>query len=311
MKFIYLQDVHCKGVNPSSRIGDYYTDIMTKFDEVLTLSKQYKVDYIIDGGDFFDSPLVSNIIIDEFIDKVEQNAIPMFMLYGNHCQIGHSIDNSKSTSLAHIFRRSKYIKHLETLIDNNKEQKVLIEGLDYYHNIETDIQNNGLKARSEANYKICVCHALLSDKVLPTFIRHVAIGQIKTDYDLVISGHNHKGWGIIQIGTTKFVNISSLSRTSIDESEIIPSVLYIDTNTKKLEIIPLKNIKPKELALDILKINESNLFEVNIENFIRSLESAKIQGLNLTDIIIQLAKNNNIEHTITNELLNRIEQFEN
>ena len=56
MKFIYLADTHIKGKNPENRIGNYYQDVMTKVKEVIKLSKKLKVNYVIHGGDVFNSP---------------------------------------------------------------------------------------------------------------------------------------------------------------------------------------------------------------------------------------------------------------
>ncbi|KKL89048.1 hypothetical protein LCGC14_1918660, partial [marine sediment metagenome] len=81
-KFIYLQDTHIKGKNPENRIGSYYQDVMNKIKEVISIAKKLKVDAVLHGGDLYDSELVSNVMVDEFIDLVEKSKIEWLILPG-------------------------------------------------------------------------------------------------------------------------------------------------------------------------------------------------------------------------------------
>jgi DNA-binding winged helix-turn-helix (wHTH) protein len=44
---------------------------LQKFEEILSLSK--KCDYIISVGDFLDSPVVANTIVDDLLDRIDAN----------------------------------------------------------------------------------------------------------------------------------------------------------------------------------------------------------------------------------------------
>ena len=46
-KYIYFQDGHISGLNPSSRIDNFYQSWILKFREVLSLAKKHKVDAIV------------------------------------------------------------------------------------------------------------------------------------------------------------------------------------------------------------------------------------------------------------------------
>jgi len=305
-KFLYLQDFHIKGKNPENRKDNYYQSMLNKLDEIIKLSKKYKVDYVIDGGDFFDSALITNTIIDDILDRIEKANIPWYMLYGNHCLIGHNIENSKSSSLAHMIRRSKLVNHLKTIEDKN----TYIEGYEYYHNIEQDIKERGLYAVTDKDKKIAIIHALLTEISLPQQAQHVKIDNIKTDYSLILVAHNHNGEGIIEKNGTKFINLGCIGRTGIDEIDVVPSVLYIDTNKDKIEIIKLKNVKSKEETFDLSKVEEKKKFIGEIDNFIRSLENVKIRGMNLKDTIVYIAKEKEIDKEIVDTVIERIGQME-
>lgn len=307
MRFLYLTDSHIRGINPSSRKGDYYHDIMEKISEVISLSKKLKVNYVIHGGDLWDSNNVSNIMIDDFVDIVEQSKIPWHILPGNHDLVGHDWENSKGTALAHIFRRSKLIHIFDWIHDN----KYCLQGFKYYHNIEKDIKEKGLIChKTNAKFKIAVVHALITLKSLPYQAMHVVMKDIKTDFDIILCGHNHHGWGIKEIKGTKFINISSLGRRKIDEADIKPSVLYVDIETKELKIIELKSAKPKEEVFDLTRIEKAKEFNADIELFIKSLKDTEVSGLDLRGIIENISSQKNIDRVVIDEAIERIGKYE-
>ncbi len=161
MKIIYIQDSHIKGKNPQSRLGSYYQDVMAKIKEVIDIAKEKKVDEIIHGGDVYEAPLVSNTILDELVDMIEESGISWNIVWGNHDCIGHDPKLSKASTLAHIFRRSKLINHCNLHIDSS--DNYIIQPFDYYHNIEEDIKNNGLTcSRPNAKLKIGIVHAFIT-----------------------------------------------------------------------------------------------------------------------------------------------------
>ncbi len=310
MKFIYLQDSHIKGVNPINRIGNYYQDVMTKIKEVIAIAKKMKVHYIIHGGDLFDSSHVSDRMVDDVIDTIEEKRIPFYILPGNHDEIGHSWELSEGSSLAHIFRRSDFIRILnwEADVDN----LTWIQGFKYYHNIEEDIKKNGLMCqKKEAKFKIAIIHALITEKPLMPTIMHIPIKDVKTDFDVILVAHNHLQWGILEHKGVKFVNIGCLGRTGIDEVEIEPTIAYIDTETREIELIPLKSAKAGREVFNLEKIELAKAFEGEIDNFIKSLSNVKFQSLDLRGLVEFLAKENNVEKEPKEELIKRIGDNEN
>jgi len=314
MKFLYLCDTHIKGKNPENRIGNYYNDIMDKIKEVISLSKEYNVDFIVHGGDLYDSDTVSNTMVDDFIDLVEKNKKEWYIIWGNHDEIAHNIKISKSTSLAHIFRRSKYISHLETNILKASKQKgidTVLQGFDYYHNIEGTIREKGLMCKyPDAKFKIAVTHAFITLKPFLPHVLHIQLKDVKTDFDIVLCSHYHKDWGIKELNGTKFVNLGAIGRQGIDEVDRIPQVLLVDTDTKELKIIKLKSAKDCKEVFDLEKIEKMKQFEGNIENFIHSLESVKFQSLDIRGKVEEIGKKTNTEKEVIKEVINRISKGE-
>lgn len=311
MKILYLQDSHIKGINPTNRLGDYYSDVMAKIKEIIKLSKKLKVDKVLFGGDLYDTEIASNTLIDDFVDLVEDSNIVWECIFGNHDEISHNPKLSKRTSLAHIFRRSKLINHLDMI---DIENKIQIVGFDYYHGIEEDIKNNNLLYQEDLNpkaLKIAVIHAFITLKPFLPNVLHVTVKDIKTNFDALLCAHNHKGWGIKEINDTKFINIGCIGRTGIDEMKVIPQVLFIDTNKKEFKTIPLKSVKPNEEIFNIQKIEESKQYEKDIENFVKSIESTKFQGLNIRGKLEEIAKEKKVDKEIIDDIAKRIGGFEN
>ena len=306
-KYIYLQDSHIKGKNSTFRIGNYYSDMLLKIQEVIDLSVEKKVDAVIHGGDLFNGNMVSTVMIDDIVDRIEKAKIPWKIVWGNHDQINHSSDLSNASALAHIFRRSKFISHLEEIKDN----KSIIKGFDYYHNIEEDIKEKGLYYSDKTKkWKIAIVHAFITEKPFLPQVMHIPIQDISSDYDVILVSHNHQQFGIKTKGKTKYINIGCLGRQSIQEAKTTPQVLFIDTDKQEIYPIILKTAKPKEEVFDLEKVEEIKKYEKDIDNFIESLNSAKVEGLNLRGLVESICREKNENKEVTDCIIKRISKYE-
>lgn len=307
-KYIFLADTHIKGINPINRKGDYYKDVMIKIAEVISIAKEKEVNAIVHCGDLYDSPNVSNLMIDEFIDMIEASEIKWYIVPGNHDEIGHNWDLSKGSSLAHIFRRSKMIKQLTLLYSENG----VINGFPYYHNIESDISEKGLMCSHPDNpFKIAVTHAMITKKKFPFQVMHVLEKDIKTDFNVVICSHYHLGCSINELNGVKFLKLPAIGRTGIDEHKIVPKVALIDTETRQIDLIPLKSAKKGDEVFDLEKVEIAKAFEGEIDNFIKSLDSTKLQSLDIKGLVEMLAKEKNVDEEVRKEVIKRIGENEN
>lgn len=286
MKLLYLQDFHLLFKAPINRKDNYYLSMLLKLDEILSIAKKNNVTMVLDGGDFFESPIVANTIVDDILDRIESYKISWLFLFGNHCQIGHHLENSKATSLAHIIRRSKFAEYLDTLEDND----FFIKGYEYGHNCEEKIKEEGLfHDRKGKNLTIAIVHALITEKPLPYSAMHLCYKQIKTNYDYILVAHNHHPFKF-ELNNSTIWDIGCIGRRKIDEQNITPSVLLIDTSTKKFEIIKLKSAKNGIEVFDLEKIKKAKVFESNMDLFIDSINNLKLQSLDVRGKVIEVGK---------------------
>lgn len=299
MKFLYCTDIHIKGKNPINRLDNYYESCLEKIDEIINIAKRQECSFIICGGDLFDSPYVSNTIIDDFVDKVEQSKIEWYIVPGNHDMIGHNWSVSKASALAHIFRRSKEIKPL-TII---RTSKLYIKGIEYYHDIETDLKKDGLIHAQENKFTIAVPHAFISIKPFFKEVNHVCAKDLKTNYDLILCSHFHMKFDEI-INKTRFINSNSIGRTSITEQHI-PQVIIFDSAYRIMKI-DLESAKKANEIFDLSKYEELKANKKDIKEFLNSLRDVNFQSMSISEQIVKIGKEQKIEQNIIDYLLDKI-----
>ena len=297
MKILVMNDPHIRGTNPCSRLDNYYQSWLLKFDEILSLSKD--CDFIICSGDFFHSPIVSNAIVDDVLDRIDANGTYIYFLFGNHALVNANLEASGSTSLAHMLRRSKYVKYLNELNYND----CYIKGYEYSFGIEAKIKKEGLISNSD-KFSIAVTHCVITEKPFFANVSQVLMKDIKSDFDLVICSHIHTNVDTT-INKTRFINFNCIGRTSIAEQHI-PQVGIIDTKTKSVEFIPLKLAKKVEEIFDLTKYEELKENEKSIDEFLESLENVELQAMDITQQIAFIAKEQNVDKKVIDYLLNKI-----
>jgi len=302
MKILNLRDTHFRAKNSANRIGNMYEDILCKLDEVIELSKG--CDIVLHDGDFYDTPYVSNVVIDDIIDRIESAKIPWYVTPGNHDMTGANWNASKSSALAHTFRRSEYITELKGTVKVKKE-KVLISPYPYYFGIEEEIKKIGLKTKYPEFFTIASTHAFISIKPFLSQVSHIQAKDIDTNYDLVTCSHFHDVFNEVYNGT-RFINTGSLVRLSITERKHQPKVAIIDTETKEVEFITLKSTKKPEEIFDFDKIDEKKEFTRGMEDFIKSIESVQFQEMSITGMISKIAKEQSVDKKVTDLIFEKI-----
>src|SRR6185295_20178065 len=173
-KFLYYQDGHISGRNSVNRTGCYLTDWLTKFDELITIALENKVEAILDGGDLFHSPIVSYNVCDAIVDRIEKSGLTYYCLFGNHSERYHSKEHSHDTTLAHILRRSRNFRHLNVI----EGKDFAIVGIEYCHNVEEQLKEIGLELPYEKNiWRLAIVHAFITPEPFP-FASHVVCDDI-------------------------------------------------------------------------------------------------------------------------------------
>ena len=273
-------------------------------DEILALSKEHKVEAIIDGGDLLHSPEPSYRILDEIADRVEKVKMPMYSLLGNHAERYHSMEHSRYTGMMHLIKRSKYFNYLTEKMQ--MFDGAIIKGIEYSHNVEEDIKKDGIKFNNKYKdfWKIAIVHAFICPKEFP-FASHVIYDDIKTNANVVLVAHYHKEWEK-QVGSTLYKDIGCVGRRSITEKDIKSSVLIIDTEKRELKQIFLKSAKPGNKIFDLSKIDEIKAKDNTINAFIKSIEDVQFQESSIVDTIKFIAKERKVDKKPVDLIIKKI-----
>ena len=306
MNFIYANDLHGRGKNSANRIGDYYSDWLLKFNELVKLAKQKADGNLILGGDLVDSAVVSNTIVDDIIDIIEQNNVHVWIVPGNHDMTCGKWENSKASSLAHMVRRSKNIEILEEYEDDD----CVIHGIKYFFGIEEDIKDNGLLMDMSDKYNIIIPHAFITIKPFHPAVTHVMAKDLNCEADLVLCSHFHHDWGSETVNGTEFINVGTFGRLSITEHKHMPKVVFVNTKERTHEIIPLKSAKPGAEVFNLEKVELKKEFKNNIDVFIKSLESTNFQGMSISGMINDIAKKDNADKEVVDLIQNKIGELQ-
>jgi len=314
MKIGLITDIHFRGVSPENRIDDFYQSIIEKFEESLAIFKKNKCELILDAGDMLHSPIVSLTICDDIIDIINKYKIQVHALYGNHCLLNGHIENSKSTTLTHMFKRCDYFNRLVEVDCSKDNFKIptLIKGYEYYHGIESDIKEKGLFHNSENYLTIAVVHAMITEKKLMDSVLHIPYQELKTNYDFVFLGHNHHEIGIQKVGDATIIGLGALARLTADKKDYMrkPKVAILDTETKKVEVVELKSAKPYADVFNLEIINQKKEVTANLDCFVKALQETKIQSLDTLGIIKEIATQHNVDKEVIDEIIKRISDSE-
>jgi len=316
MKIGYFTDIHIRGKSPVNRIDNYTDSIFEKFTEAIEIFDKEKVNIIICGGDLFDSPVVSLTLVDEAIKRFMLLNCPILINPGNHDIFQGNWENSKASSLAHLFNLPLEGVCITTAEwkETKKDQEIQIIGYPYYHGIENDIRKEGLyhEIKNKNTVTIAVPHILITEKSLPYQAFHVPYKELKTNYDFVLVSHNHFEFGIKEVGKTKIVSIGALCRLSAHPKDYTrqPKVAIIDTETKEVKTINLQTAKPINEIFNLEALEERKKSEAGLSQFIERLKSTKIQSLNLHEIITEIGQTKNVDKIVLDEIKKRIGEFE-
>ena len=305
-KYLIVNDIHLKGVSPVHRIDKYPTAILAKAKEIAELSVELDVDSVICGGDIFESNIISTVLLDDFIDIIEGGK-PWRIVPGNHDEIGNNWKTSAGTSLAHAIRRSNNI----SLFEQETQDDYEIVGYRYYHGIELDIAEDGLKVINKKKFNIAIVHGLLTEKRMLPQMMHIAVQDIDSDYDVVIVAHNHTQYSPMKVGNTTYIFNGCVGRRKINEASIVPSILFLDANKKECYPIELKSAKAGIDVFELDKANEEKEYNKEIDEFISNLENSKIEGVDLRGVIEHICKESKESNTVKDYLINKIGEYEN
>lgn len=315
VRALFFTDVHFTGRNPRCRKDNFLDTVIDKLNQIVELSKEKNCDFVLFGGDLFDTPSISNAVAGRCA-KVLRKFHKLIGIAGNHDLFGNNIDNIKSTQLG-LFEKAGLIDLLykgDILIVNKGNLKIQFTGTPSHFGIDDEnIEDDYVidKTLENIDKSIHIVHGMLMEKQLNPHMKVVTIDSIAhTKADLTLCGHYHRGFKPVTVNGKYFANPGSLSRVSADIGEINRKVgiFYIEISKEdiKIEVIPLKQQKGEDV-LDRSQIEKNQYREIKIEEFMREISAtSSIQSTDIRNIVRNIAQNKELDKGIVEYALTKL-----
>ena len=235
MKIGFFTDTHIRADTPEGRTDDYRKAIFTKLEEIGSIFQD--TEYVLFGGDLFNTPDPSNSIINDTIQMFKSWKKEIIGVVGSHDYFGYQMKSLKRTGIGILYRAGVISlvgkeEELTPRVDIHHRGGigypiVAVTGNSHSYWLADDPKN--FFGDSEGGFHIQLVHGDLVDK--PVLWPHVTVDQVTTEADVVLSGHYHPGWSKpITLGGTTFINPGSIGRLENTGRQRIPRVCIIDVN---------------------------------------------------------------------------------
>lgn len=310
IRLLYTGDWHLRGTNPRNRLDDYKEALKAKLREVFNLAEKWDVAAIVVPGDIFDRPEVSIAVLLEYAEVLKESKKPIYTTPGNHDIYGYNVATYWRSSLRLL---SMLVPQL-TVVTDPKEVQVFTDGVrtaveitfmpysakmdinGYGYGPEAGTYTEGPINNYSQPYRIHVAHGMLLDHK-PPFDRYTLIQDVQTTADMVLTGHDHLGYGIYKRPDGKvFCNLGALPRLSASINEIERSVqvalITVDIFGASIEPIKLETARPGDEILDRSRIEAEKERAYAMDSFSTLIENAAGEKviLDVNQIIEEIAK---------------------
>lgn len=281
MRFLKVGDLHIRGTNPRNRTDNYKEALKAKLLEINALAVKHDVEAILCMGDIFDKPEVSTGVLLEFADVFAESEKPWYTTPGNHDLYSYNLATYWRTSLALLERLvpNFYViqnpAHAEYFIGD--EVDVAVSFTPFTAEIDRDGYGYSPDTRDELTvpreaFRIHVAHGMLLDHT-PPFDRFTLVQEVETTADLVLTGHDHTGYGVFRRADGKvFVNCGAVPRLSASIAEIerpiqVALIEVLPDKKCDIQLLPLESAAPGVEVLDRSRIEAEQKRQYAMESF--------------------------------------------
>lgn len=314
MKFLFVTDTHITAKTPSSRQDDIKVTIAEKFKEIGEIIKEEDVDVVLHGGDFFNTPEVSNNSTGDIGEILKSYNVPIYVTPGSHDLYGYSTKTLGNTKLG-LLNKLGVINILSRETGQLKltegDLTIGIEGQEFSSEIDENTLEDYRVDTLHCDYNILVIHSMLLENKFFENTKYTLLKDVNTAANLVLSGHYHPGYTEFDNGQTTFINPGSTLRTDCSKNslEIKPKVVVFEVTKKDGQVdmswkyVELKSAKDSKEVFSA-KALEKKEINKDLKDFSSELNEAILSGFTLIDILNKYAK----EHPEVKEHIDFIKQ---
>lgn len=298
-RFLFYTDLHLSSRRPIHRVDDYRQAVLGKLSEVYLIAEQRDCEFVIFGGDFFDTHRVfSYDLINVTMEIVCEANLQTYGILGQHDLNGYNPQTFKSSALGFVMKHCDKFSLLEESLELDN---LWLSPSHVWMDIMEDckIRPNGKKP------SVLIAHHLLSRKKQVFDV--VVTKTMESVHDLILSGDLHSGFDIHKIGKTKFCNPGSIGRLAINDSYRMPQVAIVELEDDiDIEYIPLQtaakgdDVFGKEFIEGI-----RNAASFDSMSFVKQLESLEKEVVDVYDLIWKTGIAEGISRSVLDYLMTK------
>ena len=283
MNILITGDLHLTDKRPENRIDNFEEAVLRKFRFILETAEKYKCEYILQPGDFFDTPNPSYSLFSQITSYLKEFPIPVLTCYGQHDLRYRQKDNTA------LFALSIVCPSLILLAQDHNPSFKGVNGAGYNEEI--------LEPPSSSD--ILITHRMIIEDKLweqQTSFDYANVFLAKNKFSLIVSGDNHQFFFAERRGRFLF-NCGSMMRSNISQMEHKPRVILFDTD---------KPSKWKEIMIPVSPAEEVFRTDAIIEKernglldaFVSGLTEHKEMGMSFSDNLFAYMHENKVSSQI-------------
>lgn len=279
---LYLTDTHDRGRNPGARIDDYHRAILLKIREAIDTAIANDVDFIVHGGDWFDTPRVAYSLYNQhqrILRRAKKKGIDVYVVPGNHDLYGYSMDTIDQTAIGALVQSGlvKLLTRKKHYVYDDVDFKLALHGREYDKDIDKDPVND-YYIDKKGDYDLLFSHGMLLEKPFHPDVRYSLTKDIVTDADVVLNGHFHPGYKLHEENDTMFGNPGSTGRDegNTDNMTRMPkyAMIYVDKDGIDIEYVEYKVAKKGKDVFDRTQLIQKKTHTRYLEAFEQTIEDA-------------------------------------
>lgn len=307
MKIGVIGDLHLTNHIPERRQDDYFQTLLGKLQQAMDIFTAEGVAYVVQVGDFFDSPTVANRVKSAAIRFFRKYSIPVLCIYGQHDITGHSAATLPNSPLV-VLEAAGVVSILgKRELGGN----VTIYGASFGEDIPLPANPAGLN--------ILVTHQMIGDRPLypgqplespRVFLRH------HPQYQLVLCGDYHYPFQDTYGGQI-ILNTGCIVRKNLKDVDmgLQPAVATIDLETLVVTHHPLQ-VEDSSTVFDLtrpVKPVKVETNEVVLQRLVEDLRQSRAVKAGWQAILLRLLDEQKVDvgvKQVLDEAMNEVRHVE-
>lgn len=310
MKIFCLSDPHLRTTTPACRKDkDFYQTQFSKLRQIEQLIRQHQVDYVVCGGDWFDTFAPSHQLIHDTLAFLNRSIAKWIVTPGNHDIYGATTKTLSRSGLgilwqAGLVETAAFKDDLFLAGSGTEDLVVRVRLLPHSKSVD---EKDFFFEKRENTLDILVPHMMLTTHWEP--YPHTLITDVKTNAEVVVCSDWHAQF-IQQVDKTWFVNSGPLTRQTTKEASLLPGVVSLSFDEKGKVSASIIHLQVADASKVIDPgVKESNTKESS-EDFLTTLRASALEQVDRQKLIRMIGAHHKFLEPVIVNSLKRLETVE-